>query len=164
MATLEKSELEIALERISPQYLAGLFDGEGCISCSRLHGVPGIQVNLSQAEFNILMLIGMKFGGRQPYKKYAKMAKRQGWCLAWYGRSALPFLETIQPHVILKRKLVDWAIQVAKLHHSPGGNRRFQFGLISEDNRKERERLMNLIKTENQSGKLSSTLQKDKLQ
>lgn len=157
MATLAQSELDIALERLTPQWLAGFFDGEGCITCVRQRGMPSLTVQLSQADYNILMLVSMKFSGegepRKPHKKYARNAKKQGWCLQFGGKSGLPFLEYIRPHVILKRRLVEWGIEMAKLHQKAGGNRKYGAGFLPTEIRSRREELLAAMRTENKSGR-----------
>jgi hypothetical protein len=154
MATLEKSELDIALERLTPEWLAGFFDGEGCISVVRRRGMPGLSVHLSQSEYNILVLIGMKYGAdRMPYKHHDKKNWKTGWCLAFYGKSAMPFLEAIRDHVVLKRKLVEWGIEMAKLHGQAGGNRRNAKGRMDPAILARREELLVKIHEENQSGR-----------
>lgn len=154
MATLHESEFLESLNRITPQWLAGFFDGEGCVSCVRHRGMPALRVDLIQAEYNILHLIGLKFD-RQPTAKTRRNIKhKQGWCLSFGGKSALPFLEFIKPHVVLKRKLVDWGIEMAKLHGEPGGNRRRGKGFLEPKVRQRREELLRTIKAENQTGRL----------
>jgi hypothetical protein len=166
MATLEKSELEIALERLTPEWLAGFFDGEGCITVVRhRYGMPSLIVHLTQCDQNILTLVGMKFGAdRRPTMKTRRNPNaRESWCLQFGGKSALPVLLVIEPHVILKRKLVQWGIEMAKLHLPAGGNRRWNKGKMEPSIRARREHLLTEIRNENQLGR-PHTLQKDKLQ
>jgi hypothetical protein len=155
MATLEKSELDIALERLTPQWLAGFFDGEGSISVVRHRGMPALAVNITQCDLNTLAIIGMKYGaGREPIKKpRRKETYSSAWVLQFGGKSALPLLEAIQPYVILKRKLVNWGIEMAKLHGKSGGNRRNIKGKMDPAVRARREELLAHIHAENQSGR-----------
>lgn len=155
MATLEKSELDIALERLTPEWLAGFFDGEGCVSAS-MSGVrnPRLIVSITQSDFNLLSLIGMKFsqGGSlySPIRKGAQREKRPCWILSFGGKSCLPILEYIRPHVILKRKLVEWGIEMAKLTGERGKAGRG--GSLPKLVMERRQELMTLVKGENQSG------------
>jgi hypothetical protein len=160
MATLHKSELDIALERLTPQWLAGFFDGEGCVTTVRHHGtMPSLVANITQAEQNILTLIAMKFGGRC-YLRKVKGAKKGNWCVQYGGRSALPLLQFIQPHVILKRKLVDWGIALAKLHGTRGplDDRPDRIGSgprsMTPKLRAAREELFDSIRSENKAGRI----------
>jgi|SRR6476660_301504 len=155
MATLHESELDIALSRLTPEWLAGFFDGEGCVSIVRRHGVPSLTVNIVQAEYNILALIMMKFDGdRKPVYRRSQSDKKKNYLIQFTGKNALPFLEYIRPHVILKRKLVEWAIEMAGLHMQAGGNRRNEFGLMPEPVRARREELMEQVRSENKKGLL----------
>jgi hypothetical protein len=158
MATLEKAELDIALERLTPQWLAGFFDGEGSISVVRHRGMPGLAVNITQCDLNTLVLIGLKYGaGRQPLAKPRRGNNHsQGWVLQFNGKSALPFLQAIQPYAVLKRKLVDWGVEMAKLHGQAGGNRRNAKGKMNPTVRARREEILQLVTEENQSGKPSA--------
>ena len=160
MATLKKSELDIALERLTPQWLAGFFDGEGCITVVRHHNdMPSLVVNVTQCDENTLALIAMKFGGKVSIRK-TPHANKTIFFVQWGGRSALPLLECILPHVILKRKLVEWGIQLGRLHGDRGniqerptrtgkGSRSMDPGL-----REQREKLFKSIRAENQAGRI----------
>jgi len=159
MATLEKSELDIALERLTPQWLAGFFDGEGCVSAS-MSGVrnPRLIVSITQSDFQLLNLIAMKFSPDgcmyTPVRKGAQREKRPCWILSFGGKSCLPILDYIAPHVILKRKLVIWGIEMAKLTAERGkcGRGNSLPGAVMD----RRQELMNLVKEENRSGFTSS--------
>jgi hypothetical protein len=152
MATLEKSELDIALERLTPQWLAGFFDGEGCISVT-MSGVtnPRVMVSITQQDHNILHAIWTKFciprSGclYKPVRKRSRGNEQDCWLLHFTGKSALPILETIEPYVILKRKLVVWGIEMARLtqERGKGGS------TLPLENRKRRFELMQLVKAEN---------------
>lgn len=161
MATLEKSELDIALERLTPQWLAGFFDGEGCVSAS-MSGVrnPRLIVHITQSDHNLLTIIGLKFSGNgclyNPIRKRAQKEKRPCWILSFGGKSCLPLLEYIAPHVILKRKLVLWGIEMAKLTAERGKCGRGNS--LPKNVMDRRQELMNLVKGENRSGYTSSIM------
>jgi hypothetical protein len=164
MATLEKSELDIALERLTPEWLAGFFDGEGCVSASTSNGRrgelrnPRLIVHVTQSDYQLLSLIAMKFSPDgcmySPVRKRGGHEKRPIYCVSFGGKSCLPFLEYIAPHVILKRKLVLWGIEMAKLTGERGKcGRGKSLPVAVMDRRRE---LMNLVKEENKSGVTSS--------
>lgn len=157
MATLHESEHLEALARITPQWLAGFFDGEGCVSVVRYrYGLPALRVDLIQSEYNILYLIGLKFGKQPTAKTRRNPMSKQGWCLSFGGKNAIPFLEFIRPHVVLKRKLVEWGIEMAKLHGESGGNRSGKRRFMDPGIRQRREELLQTIREENQSGSVRS--------
>jgi hypothetical protein len=152
MATLEKSELDIALERLTPQWLAGFFDGEGCITVT-MSGVtnPRVMVSITQQDYNILYAIWEKFCTTRtgclykPTRKKSRGNEQDCWLLHFTGKSCLPILRTIEPYVILKRKLVIWGIEMAQLtqERGKGGS------TLPQENRARRMELMHLVRTEN---------------
>lgn len=80
----------------NPIYLAGLFDGEGCISLSMRSdtGNHRLCVNYAQKDPTILIYIRMAYGG-----------EIDGAChLRWVGISAKPILEMLLPYLVIKKK------------------------------------------------------------
>lgn len=152
MATLEKSELDVAIERMTPQYLAGFFDGEGCITVT-MSGVtnPRVMVSITQSDYNILWAIWKTFCEPntgclyQPCRKNPRGKEQPCWLLHFTGKSCLPILKAIEPYVILKRKLVTWGIEMAQLtqERGKGGS------TLPPENRKRRFELMHLVKAQN---------------
>lgn len=155
MATLHKSELDIALERLTPQWLAGFFDGEGCVSAT-MHKTrnPRLIVHITQSDLQLMTLIAMKFSPDgcmySPVRKKCAREKRPIYCVSFGGKSCLPILEYIRPYVILKRKLVEWGIEMAKLTGEHGKCGRGKS--LPADVMARRKELMNFVKEENQSG------------
>jgi intein-encoded DNA endonuclease-like protein len=156
MATLIQSELEISTERLTPQWLAGFFDGEGCISITNRHngsGVnyPRLSVTITQSEPTLLTLIGLKFTNDLgdvvcPVRKGTKKEKKPCYSLRMTGKNARPFLEYVRPYVILKRKLVEWAIEMTELTGERGRR-----DLLTPENMSRRTELMQNVITENSS-------------
>ena len=158
MATLDKSELDIALERLTPQWLAGFFDGEGCITVT-MSGVnnPRVMMSITQSDYNILHAIWITFVEPgtgclfKPVRKNPRGKENPCWLLHFTGKSCLPILRVIRPHVILKRKLVEWGIEMAELTLTQGATGR---GRLPEPILKRRHELMRLVKAENSSHKV----------
>lgn len=159
MAIIQKSELEIASERLTPQWLAGFFDGEGCVSITNRHNglkggkkpYPRLSVTITQAEPTLLSLIGMKFCDERgliycPVRKGNKREKKACYSLRMSGKHAGPFLKYIQPYVILKRKLVDWGIEMAELTGERGKR-----NLLNPEIKQRREEIMSAVTSENQA-------------
>ena len=118
---LEKDfDLVASSREISPQYLAGLFDGEGCVSSVLgSSGVASIAVSISQKFPEILARIAEKFptklracssgGGKYPYFQ-----------LDWGGRRSIPFLSYIRDFVIIKHTQVEVGLRLAELSTERG--------------------------------------------
>jgi hypothetical protein len=160
LATLQQSELDIALERLTPQWLAGFFDGEGCVTVT-MSGVknPRVMVSITQGDLNLLNAIWSKFCHPvtgclyKPARKNRRGDEYPVWMLHFTGKSVLPILTTIQPYVILKRKLVDWGIEMAILTSTRGSTGR-GVGLPTHITARRHE-LMRLVKSENSSHKVT---------
>jgi hypothetical protein len=118
---VEKSfALSASQWELSPQYLAGLFDGEGCVSSVLgSSGAVNIAVSISQKFPEILMKIAEKFptkvrpcasaGGKYPYFQ-----------LDWGGQRALPILQYIRDFVFIKRSQVEVGIRLAEICNTLG--------------------------------------------
>jgi hypothetical protein len=158
MAKLLDNEIAIAIDRLSPQWLAGFFDGEGCVTVT-MSGVrnPRVMVSITQQDYNILKAVWEKFCVPdtgclyKPVRKKSRGKEMDCWLLHFTGKSCLPILRAIQPYVILKRKLVDWGIEMALLTAERGkcgrGNS-LPSHVVSR-----RKELMDLVREENSSGR-----------
>ncbi len=84
---------------LSLQYLAGLFDGEGCITWSR-----GLCVSITNTHLPLLRLIREQRGGSVTKKSDRPGAVNhlQAWEWRAWGDRAQRLLEDIEPHLIVK--------------------------------------------------------------
>lgn len=103
---------------LSPEYTAGLFDGEGSLSINicRRYGHPpypsGIVLRISQKANNpILQILKEAYGGN---------IHRQDWTLT--NHKALAFMNLIYQYVIIKREPMDICFAFAKLMSTRGEN------------------------------------------
>jgi hypothetical protein len=87
-------------------YIAGLFDGEGCIVVSQngIDGTMGLRASISNSYKPALDLVAAQYGGRVCLAKLGKGHKHTVW--SWYisGRDAARFLEALYPYLIIKRE------------------------------------------------------------
>lgn len=147
---MEFDEILESAARLTPQYLAGFFDGEGSVmikSCdSRL---IRLCVNLTNTDLRILALIGMRFPGGGPYEMNSPKTRKQCYQLCWSGKSARPILEFIKDHVIIKRERVLLGLRMAQLTGERGRD-------ISEANKVEREEIAERVTKMNDSARNSS--------
>lgn len=106
---------------ISAQYLAGFFDGEGCIAfrVGRRVCVDGSKTarisaacSITHTHLPTLKAISNKWGGHiyVHKSKYYDMEKvRQGYMLHWQTqKSVVEVLLAIQPYVVTKKDQVDF--------------------------------------------------------
>ena len=108
-------------------YLAGLLDGEGCISVlrvrSRRERLKGrvvthyaIQIRIGNTFPRLLDWIAEKVGGRVYAIRWKARGNRKP-CWHWYigGKAAKPFLELVRPYLIVKAKQADVAMRFLAL-------------------------------------------------
>jgi hypothetical protein len=84
---------------LSLEYIAGFFDGEGCITTINQHkGRKYLLVSVSQKSRHVLDVIQETVGGtvQGPYGPSSM------YCLRWQGVTARIFLEKVVPHLICK--------------------------------------------------------------
>jgi hypothetical protein len=128
-----------ALARITPQWLAGFVDGEGCVSVCRNPKLHTVQLIVAQSEPKVLFAICVKFPSGIVKERVQK--GHRGFTIRWCGRNVIPVLEYIKDHVICKRRQVDYALEMAKLINSTS--------IPSVSNSKRREELASMIRQAN---------------
>jgi hypothetical protein len=123
-------------ENMTPEYLAGLFDGEGCIDVQRLYpqtGVKGrtyVRPRVRMCMADSCRVLGMKlqerFGGHLVSRKSFQPNQQSSWSLEWLSQGDITrLLNTILPYLILKAeqaKLVLWWLNTVsgKQRRQPG--------------------------------------------
>lgn len=97
-------------------YLAGFFDGEGCIAIVKgKNHLGNVQYSLRAIVSNtndyVLHLYKFSFGGRIQKRKYKKPEWRD--CYAWELSStrAYDFLKCVYPYLMLKKAQADLAFE-----------------------------------------------------
>lgn len=94
-------------------YMAGIFDGEGCIRIRRSHGIYlSLSIILVSTDRWLCEYFAFAFGGishrRSPQKAWPKAKTQYGWiCPTSY---ATDFLETLLPYLKLKRAEAELGI------------------------------------------------------
>lgn len=130
--------------RITAQWLAGFFDGEGCVSASKRGPMYSVKVSISQSDPLILSMIALKFNNTTFSSYTSSLSKKPTYAVIWTGRSVLEILEFIKDHVIVKRKQVDAAIKLGyilskRTTNGKGGN---GFTQAEADEREELARII----------------------
>lgn len=104
-------------------YVAGLIDGEGCLSlmertneeCSRRSFSFRLSVEMSNKARELLLLCQSRLGGNihSRTKRSATHQDQTSWSMS--TREALPLLEALLPHMIVKREQCRLCISACRL-------------------------------------------------
>lgn len=99
--------------QISKEYLAGFFDGEGCIylgytsASGTKKKYPSLIVTLAQSGeegLKLLLQIQKNYGGRLHHKKKIKVSHKEAYQLRWRGKNAILFLDLIGKYLNIKQQ------------------------------------------------------------
>lgn len=97
---------------ISPEYAAGFFDGEGCVSITRSwkNGQVHLSANLVNTNKQILDLFKLQFGGNVHTRQLKPNWKPAShWFI--YGYAAIEFFKFIRPFLRIKQSQVELAFE-----------------------------------------------------
>ena len=92
---------------LHPAYIAGFFDGEGCIHARRSHA--DLQISIAQNVIAPLEVIAVQFGGAITRRNAASIYTWR--CPVKSERS---FLETILPYLIVKKEQAELGLEWLK--------------------------------------------------
>lgn len=136
----DSSTLLEYVSRLSLQWLAGFFDGEGCVSVSieSSNGNTHLVVVLPQKNPAPLVVISLKFPA-----KLKCHSKDKTHFIRWFGKDALPILEFIKDYVFVKKREVELGIEFISLI----GQKKV---MVSDENHKRRCEIMAELKKLNQ--------------
>ena len=140
----------------SLEYLAGFFDGEGCITlCNggRKYNLKCICANTVKESVELFQ---ERFGGRiHPQRRPAGKAHYK-MCWKWVADSRIgeSFLKEILPYLRIKRKVAELALEFMRLPLKPKG--RLKNGdsrlLVKEEIQKQREHIVSRLRVLNFRG------------
>jgi len=135
-------------KKLTSDYVAGLFDGEGHVTIDK--NCKGLQIGITNTNLNIIKMLKKKYGGRiMELKRYFKNhSKTWQWVIS-RKHLFIKFLDDIDMKVIIKIPQVFAAECFVSTMLDCGGNRRYGHAkeLLSEINWKvRREALENLRK------------------
>ena len=152
-------------------YLAGIIDGEGCISIFLHQGRPGsfttnLEISVYQADERLMKWMVFHYGGKY-YSHNMKNSSRPGfsWC-APRGKVRELFLLQIIPHLILKKEQALLALEYLRLGPKPNPEKRAELAVrCSVLNRKKSpeaiRQTLTAIVGEQRAGKIWSELHSD---
>lgn len=148
--------------KVTPEWLAGFFDGEGCVSSQIINNKRGrISVTITQKEPSIILAISMKYPGGTICKREKTLKNNKGftthWQLTYWDLCGLNFLKSIQPFVIQKLPQVNLALEFMKLVTYVGGN-------LSDETKSARLNLVQQITKINRDNMAYEPLEGEKIQ
>ena len=120
---------------ISPEWLAGFFDGEGCISAT----VAGkrrrviLRLSLVNTDYAVMRTIAVEYNGQFVVRKASRPGWKTPYHVIWTNTQAKSLLAKIGHLIILKRQQVKLALAFLELRDSP---ERFTLELVSVKNHK----------------------------
>jgi hypothetical protein len=142
------------LTELEKAYIAGFFDGEGCISLGykkdtsyRRHHTYQLVVTVANTNKEILNFLHQRFGGHFRKGRPPSKNGKEVYVWALLCRKALKFLEEIYPYLRLKKKQAELAFEYYKLVN-PYGNHTFD-----SENWKKRDEIYYKLKALNKRGK-----------
>jgi len=139
-------------------YLAGFFDGEGCITISRIRDKSGsLILMISNTNETIIKLIAKWFKGDIMYIKQ-KDNRKEAWTFKAYSQDAEIFLKAIYPYLLIKKEQAHIGLEYQKLIGTKGTRynkiRRLTKNKILPTILKLREELFKQIRFLNRRGNL----------
>lgn len=121
------------MREVEAAYIAGLFDGEGCVHIEKSPRLP------FSPRYIVKVQIGMKSNRTlTKVKKLTRLGKiykgkdKETWTLS--GESAVEFLNIIRPFAVTKLEQIDLALEFSKLPKGPRGKRTSEEVLAERDN------------------------------
>ena len=116
-------ETQFGQGRITPQWLAGFFDGEGSITAwvdrrdGRNQVFMRVTVELSQKNKLLIMAINSIYPEANMQVSISRLhgKKFTAWKLVWHGKKAIRFLSDVIPFLVCKRDRAELALQFCGL-------------------------------------------------
>ena len=115
------------MEKTDLAYMAGLFDGEGCIHIAKLRRPEskrgchfGLVATIGMTSEFLLELYRSQFGGSVYCYPRLKGNRRPCWQWIIRSRQAVAFLKAIRPYLLLKANEADLAIEFQGAMHVGG--------------------------------------------
>jgi len=136
--------------KISPEWLAGFFDGEGCVNFTRVGRNRNFVCRVTIVNTNgaILKEIQNLYGGLLVVREHKKHPKWKPFrALVWTSRQARQLLGAIEPYVIVKKPQIEllrewehWKKTVSRFQYRPK-----QIGAYKERTQEAREKEIEFV-------------------
>lgn len=95
--------------KLDPSYIAGFFDGEGCINTSK----SGLRATITNTDLEILLLIKEYFNKGKIRQRVLKEWETRKPCfmLEYWSNEAVEFLNIVYPFLIVKKEQARLAFE-----------------------------------------------------
>ncbi len=107
------------MDNTDTAYIAGLFDGEGCvlISTKQRFGRPvfWLEISITNTDLPVLEWVFSKLGGRLQKKSYSKKGNRPLWRWRASSKEAASILEALLPYLRIKHDQVCIAVEFQRI-------------------------------------------------
>lgn len=103
--------MAIDTTKLTPEWLAGFFDGEGCVCLQMQHGYVRLRINITQADKELLEAIASIYNADYLYVKPRKNNDSLVYEIGWYGKSCANILNVLNGRVVKKQAQVDLALR-----------------------------------------------------
>jgi hypothetical protein len=115
---------------ISYQYIAGLFDGEGCVSLDldKRRGYIQHRLRIAMVHSDVLAAIAVQEDGRLSSLKSGVT------CLSFYGKAAIAVAEKILPFSFVKKQELEIMLKAAAKPHLERQEERAQLKELKKKN------------------------------
>jgi hypothetical protein len=131
---------------ISTEYVAGFFDGEGCVNISTdRYGKPYLRILVVNTDKSVLEKFQEKWGGDITHNKRHKENWKRSFTWRLSHTRAIEFLQDLEPFLIVKKKQANLAVEFCKL--KPGKGSKW-----TEDSLQEAKTVIEKIKAANKKG------------
>ena len=106
-------------KKLDLSYIAGFFDGEGCINSSK----SGLRATITNTDIQVLLLIQEYYKkGKIRSRKLKEFEKRKPcYMLEFWSNDAVEFLYSIYPFLIIKKDQAEIAFEYQKTYRKKAG-------------------------------------------
>lgn len=130
--------------RLSIEYIAGLFDGEGHVSITETKKASGINpklcVKLVNTHLPVLKMVKDLYGGNIYTTKKAKEHYLQCYCLGLTVEQSKVFLADIIPHLVIKRVQAEAALRFSATVYRRGKS------IVTEEEKRIRSECIQIVR------------------
>lgn len=104
-------------------YVAGFFDGEGCVSFAKNRSGIFPRINVVNTNFEILKSFQKKFGGDIIPLSYRKSNWKQAWSWRLCWTKAVDFLDRLSPYLRIKIEQAETVFAWQAIRPGCGGGK-----------------------------------------